>query len=97
MTPLMPQQPCLNKGGFRGVTGTSDRRRTGSVQALAVPTECNGVMLADVDNNDNIEGVMLLLLLLLLCILRRSLCRLNELACNNGGKSGHPMQTGGLR
>nr|WP_224043906.1 hypothetical protein [Paraburkholderia unamae] len=56
------------------------------VQALAIPTQCYCVILAftDVDTNEDIDGVMLLE------FLHRSLCRLNELACNNGGKSRHP-------
>ncbi|VVE84429.1 hypothetical protein PSP31121_04758 [Pandoraea sputorum] len=56
------------------------------VQALAATIERNGVMLAfaDVNANEDIGGVMLL------NFLHRSLCRVNGLACNNGGKSRHP-------
>jgi hypothetical protein len=56
------------------------------VRALAIPNRRHGVMLAftDVDTDEHLDGVMLL------ALLHRSLCRLNELACNNAGKSRHP-------
>lgn len=56
------------------------------VQALTVPIECHGVMVAltDIDADKDIDGVTLL------SVLHRSLCRVNGLACNNGGKSRHP-------
>lgn len=42
------------------------------------------VAFADVNANEDIGGVMLL------NFLHRSLCRVNGLACNNGGTSRHP-------
>jgi len=54
------------------------------VQALAVPIECDGVMLAftDIDADEDIDGVTLL------SVLHRSVSRVSGLACNDGGKSG---------
>ncbi|KGS93396.1 hypothetical protein X963_4503 [Burkholderia pseudomallei MSHR7498] len=56
------------------------------VQALSVPIERDGVMLAfaDIDTDEDVDGVMLLVLL------HRSMCGMNELACNLGGESRHP-------
>ncbi len=38
----------------------------------------------DIDADEDIDGTMLL------SVLHRSMSRVNELACNNGGKSRHP-------
>ncbi|KGD39045.1 hypothetical protein DO72_3041 [Burkholderia pseudomallei] len=39
---------------------------------------------ADIDTDEDVDGVMLLVLL------HRSMCGMNELACNLGGESRHP-------
>lgn len=56
------------------------------VQALAIPIESDGMMVAfaDIDADEYIDGAILLV------FLHRRFCRLNGLACNNGGKSRHP-------
>lgn len=38
--------------------------------------------------DEDIDGITLL------CVLHRSLCRVNGLACNTGGKSRHPRYDG---
>lgn len=59
--------------------GLAVRRRL--IQALAVPIECDGVILAFTDINR----------VTLSCVLHCGLRRMNRLACSNsGGKSRHP-------
>ncbi len=59
-------------------------RQTGDEYAFIAGNGPRELAFTDDDDDEDIDGDMLL------GFLHHSLCRVNELACNNGGKSRHP-------